>query len=194
MTVSLKKGGKISLEKEAPGLTKAVFGLGWGMQEKKRFFGGTKLVEIDLDAACLLFDGNNALVDQVWFQQLRSIDGSVVHTGDDLVGGGAAGEPNEEIIVNLNAVPTKVQTLVFTVNSFSSDTFDGIPNAFCVLRDSGSGREVARYNLSVEGGGHTGLVISKLFRNNQTWDFEAIGLWGQGRTFSTLLPIIENLL
>ncbi|SLM29417.1 tellurium resistance protein (fragment) [Desulfamplus magnetovallimortis] len=76
------------------------------------------------------------------------------------------------------------------VNSFSSETFDGIPNAFCVLTNPGSREEIARYNLSVEGGGHTGLVIAKLYRHNNEWKFKALGEWGQGRTFDKLMPVI----
>ncbi|MEN8216016.1 MAG: TerD family protein [Pseudomonadota bacterium] len=190
MSVSLTKGANISLAKEAPGLSSVVLGLGWGKKKTRGFFGGTKLVDIDLDASCLLFDDQKKLLDQVWYQQLKSSDGSVTHTGDDLTGGGQAGAPNEEIVVQLNSLPSRVKTLVFTVNSFSSDSFDGIPNAFCVLKNHSSGKEIARYNLSVTGGGHTGLVIAKLYRHKGEWKFKALGEWGEGRTFESLLPIL----
>lgn len=190
MAIKLTKGGNISLKKEAPGLTEAVLGLGWGMKEKKGFFGGKKKVEIDLDASCLMFDDQKILTDAIYFRQLQSKDGSIVHTGDDLTGGGVDGAPNEEIIVNLDAVPGDIKSLVFTVNSFSADTFDGIPNAFCVLRDNKGGNEIARYNLSVQGGGHTGLVIAKLYRHEGDWKFKALEDWGSGRTFDKLIPKI----
>jgi tellurium resistance protein TerZ len=190
MAIKLTKGANISLAKESPGLTDAVLGLGWGQKKTKGFLGRTKMVDVDLDASCLLFDGQKKLMDAVWFQQLKSKDGSVTHTGDDLTGGGQAGEPNEEIVVKLNAVPQNISTLIFTVNSFSSDSFDGIPNAFCVLKDHKTGNVIAKYDLSVQGGGHTGLVIVKLYRHNNDWKFKALGEWGKGRTFDKLLPII----
>lgn len=193
MTLSLTKGGNISLEKVAPGLTSIALGLGWDQIEKKGFF-GKKKVSVDLDASCLLFDANKTLVDTVWFQQLESKDGSVVHTGDDRSGGGKAGAPNEIIDVHFNTIPDNITTLVFTVNSFSSDSFDGVPNAFCVLRNQKTNEEIARYNLSVEGGGHTGLVIAKLYRHNGAWKFKALGEWGKGRTFNKLLPVITPCL
>lgn len=118
----------------------------------------------------------------------------MTHTGDDLTGGGQAGDPNEEIVVQLKSLPSSVKTLVFTVCSFSSDSFDGIPDAFCVLKDHSSGKEIARYNLSVEGGGHTGLVIAKLYRHKGEWKFKALGEWSEGRTFERLLPIIATSL
>lgn len=193
MAISLTKGGNISLEKVAPGLTTIALGLGWDQKEKKGFF-GKKMVSVDLDASCLLFDEKKNLVDSVWFSQLKSRDGSVVHTGDDLTGGGQAGAPNEEINVHLKSISQNVKTLIFTVNSFSSDTFDGIPNAFCILKNLDNNEEIARYNLSVEGGGHTGLVIAKLYQHNGEWKFKALGEWGKGRTFDKLLPVITPCL
>lgn len=190
MAISLTKGGNISLEKVAPGLTSVVLGLGWEKKEKKGFF-GTKQISVDLDASCLLFDEKKNFVEAVWFQQLKSRDGSIVHTGDDLTGGGRPGDPNEKINVYLNNIPQNIQTLVFTVNSFSSDTFDGIPNAFCVLQNLSNNAEIARFNLSVEGGGHTGLVIAKLYKHNSEWKFKALGEWGKGRTFDKLMPVIK---
>jgi tellurium resistance protein TerZ len=190
MAIKLTKGGNISLTKEAPGLTEAVLGLGWGQKAKKGFFGGNKMVSVDLDASCLMFDSQKELTDAIWWKQLKSRDGSIIHTGDDLSGGGQANTPNEEIVVRLNNVPPNVQSLVFTVNSFSSETFDGIPNAFCVLKDKQSQNVIAQYDLSVQGGGHTGLVIAKLYRNKGEWKFKALEDWGSGQTFDKLLPVI----
>lgn len=193
MVISLEKGGNISLEKVAPGLTGIALGLGWDQREKKGFF-GKKKISVDLDASCLLFDENKKLVDAVWFRQLKSKDGSVVHTGDDLTGGGKGGDPNEEINVQLKNIPQNIKTLVLTVNSFSSDTFDGVPNAFCILKNLNNHEEIARYNLSVEGGGYTGLVIAKLYKHNGEWKFKALGEWGEGKTFDKLLPVITPCL
>ncbi len=176
-------------------LTDALLGLGWGQRKEKGFLGlATKLVDVDLDASCLMFDAEKNLQDAVWFRQLRSKDGSVAHSGDDRSGGGGEGDPNEEILVRLNAVPKSISALVFTVNSFLSDSFDGIPNAFCMLKDSRSGKNIAKYDLSVEGGGRTGLVLAKLYRHNNEWKFKAIGEWGSGRTFNELMPIISHVL
>src|SRR4051794_20991375 len=80
MGVSLSKGQSVSLVKGGGGtLTKVRMGLGWDAMKKKGLFGGMKTQSIDLDASCLLFDSAGALVDQVWFRQLRSTDGAVQH-------------------------------------------------------------------------------------------------------------------
>lgn len=194
MSVSLTKGANISLVKEAPELSSVVLELGWGKKQTRGFFGISKQVDVDLDASCLIFDEKKKLLAQVWHQQFQNRDGSVIHTGDDMTGGGQADTPNEKIIVKLNLLSNRVKTLVFTVNSFSYESFDGIPNAFCVLKDESSGKEIASYNLSVEGSGHTGLVIAKIYRHKGDWKFKALGEWGEGKTFNDLLPIIDTCL
>mgnify|MGYP000353783366 CR=1 FL=1 len=99
MAVSLQKGQKISLSKEAGGeLTQVKLGLGWdvaqGPQDKKGGFlgklfgGGSGGDSIDLDASCIMFDANKQAVDAIWFSQLKSKDGSIVHTGDNRTGDG----------------------------------------------------------------------------------------------------------
>src|SRR3954454_21055683 len=127
--VSLSKGQSVSLEKKSGGsLTRVRMGLGWDAAEKKGLFGKKRAQSIDLDASALLFNAQGQLVDQVWFRQLTSKDGSVQHTGDNRTG---AGEGDDESIrVDLSKVPSEVTTLLFTVNSFTGQDFSQIENAF----------------------------------------------------------------
>ncbi|MBM3204263.1 TerD family protein, partial [Candidatus Woesearchaeota archaeon] len=90
MGVSLQKGQKISLEKEAGGaLSRIVMGLGWDSGKPASrgllggLFGGGGTEDIDLDASCILFDEAGNPQDVVWFRQLASQDGSIRHTGDN---------------------------------------------------------------------------------------------------------------
>ena len=141
--VSLSKGQTISLEKRGGGtLTRVRMGLGWDAIKKKGMFGKLKDQSVDLDASALLFDGNRQLVDQVWFQQLRSKDGSVQHTGDNLTGAGEGDD--ESIVVDLQSVPAAVNQIVFVVNSFTGQNFSQIENAFCRLVDYDGERRRAR--------------------------------------------------
>lgn len=200
MAINLKKGQRISLEKEAGrGLSQVVMGLGWGMKQmqSKGFLGfgaGTREEAVDLDASCLLFDASGNLVDTVWFRQLQSRCGSIQHSGDDRSGGGDAGADNERIAIDLNRVPTTTQVLIFTVNSFSGESFAGIPSAFCRLVDNTDHREIARFDLSLEGGHYTGLIMTKLYRHNSEWKLQAIGEHASGRTFHDLLPALQPYL
>ena len=189
MAVNLQKGQKISLEKEAGGaLTSVVMGLGWDVAKKKGLFGfGGGNQSIDLDASCFMFDDNNQPVDLVYFGHLRSNDGSIQHSGDNLTGEGDGDD--EQIAVNLARVPAQVKSLVFTVNNFTGQDFSQVENAYCRLVDGQSGKEIARYDLSAQGK-HTAQVMAKLYRHNGEWKMHAIGENGQGRTADELLPLI----
>lgn len=190
MAVSLQKGQKISLAKEAgSALAKVVMGLGWDAAKKKGFFGFGRggQQEIDLDASCLLFDDARNMLDVVWFKQLRSKDGSIEHSGDSRTGAGTGDD--EQITVNLEAVPGNVKSLVFTVSSFTGQDFSQVENAFCRIVNGANGQEIARYELSVQGN-HSAQIMAKLYRHNDEWKMHAIGENGSGVTFQDLLPLI----
>jgi tellurium resistance protein TerZ len=187
MAVTLQKGQKISLEKEAGGsLTKIIMGLGWDPIKTKGFFGfGAKSLEIDLDASCVLFDEQNKVVDTVWFRQLASRDGSMQHTGDNRTGDGDGDD--EQIVVDLPRVSANVKSLMFVVNSFTGQNFSQIDNATCRIVNGQNNQEVARYNLSCQGA-HTAQIMVKLYRHNSEWKMHAIGENCSGRTFEDLMP------
>jgi tellurium resistance protein TerZ len=191
MGVNLSKGQSVSLVKSGGGgLTQVRMGLGWDAVKKRGLF-GSRSQAIDLDASALLFDANNALVDQVWFQQLTSRDGSIQHTGDNRTGQGEGDD--ESIRVHLDGVSPAVRTIVFTVNSFTGQDFSQIENAFCRLIDESNESEVARYELSGSGS-HTAQIMSKVTRSDGGWTMTAIGATASGRTFHDLLPTIANYL
>jgi len=186
MTVNMSKGQQVSLTKRGGGgLSLVRMGLGWDAVKKRGLF-GSRSQSIDLDASALLFDGGGNLVDAVWFRQLRSKDGSVQHTGDNLTGDGDGDD--ESIIVDLSRVPPAVTQIVFTVNSFTGQDFSQIENAFCRLVDETNGDELARYDLTGSGR-HNAQIMAKVSRGGGGgWTMTAIGGIGNGRTFQDLLP------
>ena len=190
MSVNLGKGQQISLSKsDGSSLSSVRMGLGWQAAPRKGFL--AKLAgsrEIDLDASALLFAGREP-VDVVYFQHLTSNDGSVRHTGDNLTGGVGAGGDDEMILVDLGQVPDRVDQIVFTVNSFTGQTFAEVENAFCRLVDETNGQELARYTLS-GGGTHTAQIMAKLHRDGGSWQLKAIGEPAAGRTFQDLMPAV----
>jgi len=191
MSISLRKGETVSLDKRGGSvLTQVRMGLGWDVMKKRGLF-GLKDQSVDLDASCLLFDQRNALVDQVWFRQLVSTDGSVRHTGDNLTGAGDGDD--ESIAVDLQKLPSEVQTLVFVVNSFTGQSFSQIENAFCRLVDESGGAELARFELTASGP-HNAQVMSKVARAGNSWAMTAIGAVASGRTFRDLLPTVAGYL
>src|SRR5471030_1863058 len=189
MTVSLSKGQKISLEKEAGGaLGRVTMGLGWDAIKTKGFLAfGSKTEAVDLDASCVMFDEGHRPVDVIFFRQLKSKDGSIVHTGDNRTGAGDGDD--EQINVDLSKVPPQVKSLVFTVNSFTGQNFSQVENAYCRILNAANQQEIARFNLSVQGA-HTAQIMAKLYRHNGEWKMHAIGENGNGRTFDDLMPQI----
>ncbi|MBK5415368.1 TerD family protein [Pseudomonas sp. TH31] len=188
MALSLSKNQSISLEKTAGGgLTSISLGLGWD-PVKAGFLG--KLMgnggEIDLDASCILLDSELKPVDLVWFRQLESRDGSIKHSGDNRTGDGNGDD--ETIHVDLQRLPASVKYLVFTVNSFTGQTFEKVENAYCRIVNAGNNSELARFNLS-ERGGHTGIVMASLARDSGDWEFKAIGKITNGRTAEDLVSL-----
>lgn len=202
MPISLAKGQKISLAKEAGtnSLNKVFMGVGWDMAgaantSGKSFFssifgGGGRQDSIDLDASCILFDDQKKAIDVVFFGQLKSKDGSIIHTGDNLTGEGSGDD--EQIIVELNQVPAHVQTLIFTVSSFRGQTFNQVANAFCRIINAANNQEIARYSLSAQGS-HTAQIMAKLYRHNGEWKMAALGENCMGRHFQDMLPSILPL-
>lgn len=192
MAVSLQKGQKISLEKEAGGsLAQVKMGLGWDVAKSGGLlgglFGGGGNDSIDLDASVVMFDANKQPIDVVYFGQLRSKDGSITHSGDNRTG---AGDGDDEVInVSLSSIPANVQSLVFTVNSFTGQSFEKVANAYCRIVNGSNNSEIARYNLSAQGS-HTAMVMAKVYRHNGEWKMHAIGETANGRTFNDLMPAV----
>jgi tellurium resistance protein TerZ len=187
VTVNLSKGQAISLQKSDGGSLSAVrMGLGWRAAPRRGLFRRSK--EIDLDASAVLFAGERP-ADVVFFKHLVSDDGSVRHSGDNLVGGSGKGGDDESVMVDLQRVPADVDRIVFTVNSFTGQTFAEVENAFCRLLDAANGQELARYTLT-GGGEYTAQIMAKVQREGSGWQMTAIGEPVHGRTFQDLLPAI----
>lgn len=182
MAISLSKGQTIDLKKHSEGLSRVRMGLGWDQVKKKGFFSslmGGGGDEIDLDASCLLFSAGREVLDMVWFRQLKSKDGSISHSGDNLTGEGDGDD--ETVSVDLSRLPSNVEYLVFTVNSFRGQSFDQVENAFCRLVDDAKNSEICRFDLK-DKGRHTGVVMAVLSRNGGAWSMKAVGTPQDGRT------------
>lgn len=169
--VSLSKGQQVTLRKDgSTALTLVQLGLGWDPVRRRSLFGNRES-EIDLDASAVMFADHTA-VDLVFFNQLSSRDGSVVHQGDNRTG---AGDGDDEVLlVDLTRVPVHVTSIVFLVTSYEGQTFQEVDKAFCRLVDHTTGTELARYTLS-GGEAATGMVMARFYRAGRDWKLEAIG-------------------
>ncbi|GAA2588581.1 hypothetical protein GCM10010399_18260 [Dactylosporangium fulvum] len=188
--VSLTKGQRVSLRKQdGSALTLVRMGLGWDPLRRRSLFGNRE-ASIDLDASAILFAGHQA-VDIAFFNQLRTKDGSVAHTGDNRTGDGDGDD--ESILVDLTRVPAHVTTVIFVVTSYEGHTFQQVEAAFCRLVDETTRAELARYTLS-GGAPSTGMVMAKVYRDGNSWKMMAIGEPVQGKQPLELLPVLGRFM
>jgi tellurium resistance protein TerD len=173
MGVSLTKGGNVSLTKAAPNLTAVTIGLGWDAR-------ATTGVDFDLDASALGLAENHKIVNDqyfVFFNNLKSPDGSIEHQGDNLTGEGDGDD--EQINVNLAAVPPNVISVVFPVSIYEAESrqqsFGQVRNAYIRVVNQADGSELARYDLTEDASTETAMVFGELYRNGPEWKFRAIG-------------------
>jgi len=171
--VSLSKGGNVSLTKEAPGLTAVIVGLGWDVRT-------TTGTDFDLDASELLLNSSGKVgsdANFVFFNNLKSPDGSVEHTGDNITGEGEGDD--EQIKVNLATVPADITKIVFPVSIYEAEnrqqSFGQVRNAYIRVVNQAGEAEIARYDLSEDASTETAMVFGELYRNGPEWKFRAIG-------------------
>jgi tellurium resistance protein TerD len=173
MSVSLAKGGNVSLTKEAPNLKAVMVGLGWDERT-------TSGADFDLDASALMLNASGKILSDahfVFFNNLKSPDGSVEHTGDNLTGGGDGDD--EQLLVNLAAVPPECDRIVFPVSIYEAQargqSFGQVRNAFIRVVNSDGGAELTRYDLTEDASSETAMIFGELYRHNAEWKFRAVG-------------------
>lgn len=188
MGINLQKGQKIDLTKGGSSRLKRVMvGLGWDEAPRSSgFLGGlfgSEPQDIDCDASVILCGPDGKTVSSnttqccVYFGNLRHPSGAIVHQGDNLTGAGDGDD--EQIMVNLEQVPSQIEKMVFVVNIYDARArkqhFGMIRNAFIRLVDMDSEREICRFDLSENYNNMTGLVVGEIYRRNGEWKFNAIG-------------------
>ncbi|WP_067697857.1 TerD family protein [Nocardia jejuensis] len=173
MSVSLAKGGNVSLSKQAPNLTKVAVCLGWDVRT-------TTGADYDLDASALVCGPNQRVLSDahfVFYNNLRSPEGTVEHTGDNLTG---AGDGDDEVInVDLAATPPTITNVFFPVSIHDADnrqqSFGQVRNAYIRVVDASNGSELARFDLTEDASTETAMVFGELYRHGNEWKFRAIG-------------------
>ncbi|HDS0956967.1 TerD family protein [Pseudomonas putida] len=173
MALTLQKGGNLSLTKTDPSLTKIIVGLGWDPRS-------TDGTEFDLDASAFLLAANGKVrseADFIFYNQLKSQDGSIEHTGDNRTG---AGDGDDEVLkVDLSRVPADIDKIAFTVTIHDADArkqnFGQVGGSFIRIANDVTGAEVVRYDLAEDASTETAMIFAELYRNNGEWKFRAVG-------------------
>ncbi|MDC9594039.1 TerD family protein [Xenorhabdus sp. IM139775] len=173
MGVSLSKGGNVSLSKEAPSMKNVLIGLGWDAR-------ATDGQDFDLDASAFLLTANGKVrsdADFIFYNNLKSADGSIMHTGDNRTGEGDGDD--ESLKIKLDQVPADVEKVVFVVTIHDAQTrsqsFGQVSGAFIRLVNDDTQVEVARYDLTEDASTETAMLFGELYRHNAEWKFRAVG-------------------
>ena len=173
MAVSLQKGGNVNLSKEAPGLTKVIIGLGWDPR-------ATDGAGFDLDGSAFMQKADakvRADADFIFYNNLKSTDGSVIHLGDNTSGQGEGDD--EKLTVDLTQVPAEIDKVSFCVTIHDAEArkqnFGMVGKAYIRCLDANGEKELARYDLSEDGSIETAMIFGELYRAGAEWKFKAIG-------------------
>ena len=173
MGISLSKGGNVSLSKTDPTLKNVIVGLGWDARP-------TDGADFDLDASAFMVkeDGKvRSNSDFIFYNQTKSVCGSVEHTGDNLTG---SGEGDDEVLnVDLARIPAAVDKVVFPVTIYDAEAqrlnFGMVRNAFIRVVNAANDTEITRYDLSEDASTETAMVFGELYRHAGDWKFRAVG-------------------
>jgi tellurium resistance protein TerD len=186
MSVSLSKGSNVSLSKEEPGLEKVLVGLGWNARS-------TDGQPFDLDASVFMLNSASKVrndSDFIFYNNLKSSDGSVEHTGDNRTGD--ADGDDEVIKVNLSGVPADIDKLAFTVTIHEAEerrqNFGMVQNAVIRVINEATNREITRFDLSEDMSIETAMIFGEIYRHNGEWKFRAVAQGFKGG----LGPLAKN--
>ncbi len=181
MVTSLTKGANVALTRDHPSLRRVLVGLGWRPGRSDQAF--------DLDASALLCGADGKVPADsyfVFYNQLDAPAGAAHHSGDSTTGGGHVGDDDEQVEVDLDAVPAYVDKVVFAVSIYQArerrQTFGDVEQAYIRVADLETGTDLVRYDLSHDCAGETALVFGELYRHaSGDWKFRAVGQgWSDG--------------
>jgi len=176
MAISLEKGGRVNLSKEAPGLAQVIVGLGWD----QRVTDGS---DFDLDASVFLLSPEGKArgeQDFVFYNNATALNGAVKHMGDNRTG---AGEGDDEVIeVDLKAIldsADDIQKLVFVTTIHDAEArkqnFGQVENAFIRIVDKSNNKEIVRFDLTEDYSVETAMIFGELYVKDGEWRFGAVG-------------------
>ena len=172
--ISLQKGQKVDLTKSHPAVTKVVVGLGW---DTNKYEGAANF---DLDASAFMVNSAGVVAndkDFIYYNNLKSADGSILHTGDNLTGDGDGDD--EQIKVDLASIPEGIEKVAFAVTIYDAvarnQNFGQVSNAFVRVFDEATGEELIRYDLGEDFSVETAVIVGEFYRKDGEWKFSAIG-------------------
>ena len=169
----LRKDQQIDLDALYPNLETLIVGLGWKINSVDQDF--------DLDTSAFMLTHTNGIRsrdDFVYYNNLLDPSGALEHSGDSITGSDSGDA--EQIKINIFKIPPEIGHLTFVVTIHDADirnqTFGQVENAYIRLVEPKSGTELLRYNLGNEFSEARSIVVGDLFRKDNHWSFDAVGV------------------
>ena len=174
MAINLQKG-----QREAISTQKFTVGLGWDTNTSATGSG------FDLDASAFLLGENKKLISDehfVFYNNLKSPGGAVIHTGDNRTGDGDGDD--EQIKVDLSIIDPKVFEICVVVTIHEADlrrqNFGQVRNSFIRIFDAVTNTEILKYELEEDFSIETAIEFGRIYKRNGEWKFEAVGVGMKG--------------
>jgi len=174
MAINLQKGQRETLN--APKFT---IGLGWDVNASSTG------AQFDLDASVFIMGENKKLLADeffVFYNNTKSPDEAVEHTGDNLTGDGDGDD--EQIHVDLSKIDPRVTELCIVVTIHDADArkqnFGQVRNSFVRIIDAANNTELVKYELEEDFSIETAVEFGRIYKRNNEWKFEAVGAGQRG--------------
>lgn len=158
---------------------------------------------VDLDCSCVAFDAEGMVVETIFFNNLTSAGGYMLHTGDNQTGEDE-GEDDESLIFHMSKIPPEVKHLMVCVSSYTGADFTYVEKARVRVVNLATKESVGGFQLGVVGR-HTATLLCVFARvpnelgeedtsNAGWWDLREINIPCYGFTFCDVIPKMLDLL
>lgn len=168
--INLEKGQRINVD-----FQNFSVGLGWDTNQSDTG------QDFDLDASAFILGENKKILSDeyfVFYNNLKSLDEAVEHTGDNLTGEGEGDD--ESIRIDLSKINSRATEICFVVTIHKADerrqNFGQVRNSFIRIYKTNTGEEIAKYELEEDFSVETAVEFGRLYKRNGTWKFEAVGI------------------
>lgn len=171
ISLDLHKGALLDLTKREPGLKHIIAGVGWDANNAVPAF------DLDISAFLLNADKKITSAADIIFFNNRSASGVTI-SPDNRSGSGEGDD--EQITIDLDAVPANIMAIDFVVNIFEAQarrqTFGMVKNSYIrLLNSDNNNAELCRFRLKEEYGSSTAVIFARLKRDGSDWQFETLG-------------------
>ncbi|HXD92910.1 MAG TPA: TerD family protein [Bacteroidia bacterium] len=173
MAINLQKGQRENLNAQ-----KFTIGLGWDTNTSSTG------AAFDLDASVFLIGANGKIISDeyfIFYNNTKSPDGAVVHTGDNLTGAGDGDD--ESITVDLSKINSAVTEVCVVVTIHDADTrkqnFGQVRNSFIRVYDNAN-TVLVKYELDEDFSIETAVEFGRIYKKEGQWKFEAVGAGMKG--------------